>query len=63
LIAGKFTVDFGPDANVEFVRAPQAAVGGLWKALADGKLDESVVSTQPSTVPTATNTVSGGHQE
>jgi hypothetical protein len=63
LIAGKFSMDFGPDADVRYVRAPGAASGGLTQALAEGKLDESPAKTQPSTAPAYTDTLSGGHQE
>jgi hypothetical protein len=63
LIAGKFGVDFGPNADVLYVGMHQTAPGGLWKALDDGKLDESVAKTQPSTAPSYADTVTGGRQE
>ena len=59
LIAGKLTMD----SNVQYVAAPGTATSGLWKALEDGKLDESTTDAQPSTVSTYTPAISGGPQQ
>jgi hypothetical protein len=63
LIAGKFTEDFGPNAHVRYMSTPQTVRGGLWNALDDGKLDDSVAEVQPSIPPTHSSGVSGGPQE
>lgn len=63
LIAGKFTENFGPNAHVRYITTPQTVRAGLWKALDDGKLDDSAIEAQPSISPTYSSTISGGPQE
>lgn len=63
LIAGKFSEDFGPNAHVRYISAPQEVTGGLWQALDDRKLDESNVEAQASASPFYSPSVSGGPQE
>ena len=70
LIDGKFNMDFAsPNPGVQYVRGPETAnrVGGLWAALAGGKLDAGSTTGEPTAQPSPAAprapTLSGGHQQ
>jgi hypothetical protein len=51
LIAGKFGEDFGPNANVRYVRGPGSASGGLRQELASIGFDAAPVNSPTANTP------------